>query len=79
MKKYKQFLVPVISIILMFGLVLSTRYRITKIQEEKNFIIDSLKDEVYYRDIDLGRYEYVFELLDSTTKKTVDSVFSQTE
>lgn len=79
MKKYKEFAIPVVSIVLMVVLVLSTQYRIKKIQEEKNFVIDSLKQEIFIKDIDLGRYEYIIDNLDSTTKLTIDSMLSQTE
>jgi hypothetical protein len=79
MKKYKEFIVPLVSIVLMIVLVLSTQYRITKIQQEKNFVIDSLKQEIFVKDIDLSRYEYVIDNLDSTTKLTIDSMLSETE
>jgi hypothetical protein len=79
MKQYKEFIVPLVSIILMIVLVLSTQYRITKIQQEKNFVIDSLKQEIFIKDIDLGRYEYVMDNLDSATREKVNAILSETE
>jgi hypothetical protein len=79
MKKYKEFLIPVVSVVLMLLLVLSTQYRIKEIKQEKNFVIDSLKAEIFAKDIELGRYEYIMDNLDSTTRENIDSMLSETE
>ena len=44
---------------------------------------DSLKSEIFVKDITIGRYEHIMDMfeteLDSTCKKKVDEIISQTE
>jgi cell division protein FtsL len=75
----KYIAVVAITIILSLVLIASTQYRIKKNQEECNQKIDSLKQEIFSKDIELQRYEYVIDNLDSTTKENIDSMLSETE
>lgn len=46
---------------------------------ETSKIIDSLKQEILVKDIELGRYEYTYENIDSTCQEKIDSIYKNTE
>lgn len=77
--KNKNLIFIIAIFIIILTLIASSEYRIQKTKENSQFQIDSLKQELFVKEIDLGRYEYIMSNLDSITQKTMDSLFSQTE
>ena len=50
-----------------------------KAPETKPSEIDSLKAEIFVKQLEVQRYEYILEQLDSNCKQMADSIMSNTE
>jgi len=72
------------KILLALFLVLSffITYRNMRLSKENKYLVrikDSLNSEVFVREIQLQRYEYIVEGLDSSCSKNFDSLMSVSE
>jgi hypothetical protein len=46
---------------------------------KKNRVIDSLKSEILVKDIDIGRYDYILELIKQENPQVLEKVIHETE
>ena len=81
--EYKK-LTNMYKILLALFLVLSffITYRNMRLSKENKYLVrikDSLNSEVFVREIQLQRYEYIVEGLDSSCSKNFDSLMSVSE
>jgi hypothetical protein len=45
----------------------------------KNKLIDSLKSELFIKDIDIGRYDYILELIGQENPELLEKIMHETE
>ena len=82
MKNYK-FLLPFIAVIILFSIFyfsLSKNADVIKAEADRKITeIDSLKAEIFVKQLEVLRYEYILDQLDSNCKQVADSIMSNTE
>ena len=82
MKNYK-FLLPFIPVIILFVIYFGALYvnsdAIKAETDKRTTEIDSLKAEIFVKQLEVLRYEYILDQLDSNCKQVADSIMSNTE
>jgi hypothetical protein len=46
---------------------------------KKSWVIDSLNSEIFAKDIDIGRYDYILELIKQENPQVLEKVIHETE
>ena len=89
MKKYIGAVLSLASVGMLFYIIHNQRDQIKNLKKENSNVViikkecDSLKSEIFTKDIQIGRYEHIFDLLDTELdndcKTKVDELKGQTE
>ena len=89
MKKYINAALSLASVGMLFYIIYNQREQIKLLKAENSNVViiknecDSLKSEIFTKDIEIGRYEHILDLLDTELdadcKTKVDELKSQTE
>jgi hypothetical protein len=78
-KKLKYFLWGFLITTLLWCTIFGNIIGKLKAPETKTTELDSLKAEIFVKQLEVQRYEYVLDQLDSSCKQMADSVMSNTE
>ena len=89
MKKYIGAVLSLASVGMLFYILFTQKEQIKNLKKENSNVViikkecDSLKSEIFTKDIQIGRYEHIFDLLDTELdvdcKAKVDELKGQTE